>query len=87
MFKSNLKIKETNQKKIKLIWIENHKEFLEKSINIKTHHKFKSKKHNTFTEEVNKIALSVNNNKRIQSINSIEIYGFETSKDLVYKKE
>ena len=38
-------------------------------------------------EEINKIALSSNDNKRTQSIYSIEIYAHGTSKDLVCKKE
>ena len=36
-----------------------------------------------FTEEINKIALSSNDDKRMQSIDSIETYAFGTSKDLV----
>ena len=40
-----------------------------------------------FTEEVNKIALSANDNKRIQSTDSTETYAYGTSKDLVCKKE
>ena len=40
-------------------------------------------KHNVFTKEVNKIALGANDNKRIQSIDSIETYAYETSKELV----
>ena len=39
------------------------------------------------TEEVNKIALSANNDKRIQSIDSVETYAFGTSKDLLCKRE
>ena len=39
-----------------------------------TQQRFKSEKHNIFTEEINKIALSSNNDKRIQSIDSIETY-------------
>ena len=35
------------------------------------------------TEEINKISLSSNDNKKIQSIYSIEIYAYGTSKDLV----
>ena len=41
---------------------------------LKSQQGFKSEKHNVFTEEVNKIALSANDDKRIQSIDSIEIY-------------
>ena len=54
---------------------------------LKLRQRFRSEKHNVFTEEVDKIALSVNDDKRIQSIDSIEIYGYETSKDLVCKRE
>ena len=44
-------------------------------------------KNNVFAEEVNKIALSSNDDKIIQSINSGETYAYGTSKDLVCKKE
>ena len=36
-----------------------------------------------FTEEINKIALSSNDDKRMQSINSIETYAYGMNKDLV----
>ena len=49
--------------------------------------RFKSETHNVFTEEINKIALSSNDDKRIQSIDLIEKYAHGTSKDLVCKKE
>ena len=54
---------------------------------LKTQQRLKSRKHNVFTEEINKIALSSNDNKRIQSIDSIETYASETSKDVVIEKE
>ena len=38
----------------------------------KTQQRFKSEKRNVFTEEINKIALSSNGDKTIQSIDSIE---------------
>ena len=40
---------------------EDHKEFM-KTIILKTQQRFRSKKHNAFTEEINKIALSPNHN-------------------------
>ena len=49
--------------------------------------RFKSERHNVFTEEINKIALSSNDDKRIQSIDLIETYAYGTSKDLVSEKE
>ena len=54
---------------------------------LKTQLRFKSERHNVFTKEINKIALSSNDDKRMQSIDSIGIYAYGTSKDLVSKKE
>ena len=36
--------------------------------------KFKSERHNVFTEEINKFVLSSNDDERMQSIDSIERY-------------
>ena len=49
--------------------------------------RFKSERHNVFTEEINKITLSSSNDKSMQSIDSIETYAYETSKDLKCEKE
>ena len=54
---------------------------------LKTQQRFKSERHNVFTEETNKIALSLNDNKRMQSIHSIETYAYGRSKVLVSEKE
>ena len=43
--------------------------------------------YNVFTEEINKIALSLNDDKRIQSIDSIETYAYGRSKDLLSEKK
>ena len=56
-------------------------------MNSKTQQRFKNKWHNIFTEEMNKIALSSNDDKRMQSIDSIETYAYGTSKDLVSEKK
>ena len=53
---------------------------------LKSHKRFKIEKHNVLAEEVNKIALSLNDAKN-QSINSIKTYAYGTSKDLLCKKE
>ena len=58
-----------------------------KTIILKTQQSFKSERHNIFTGEINKTALSSNDNKRMQSIVSIETYACGTSKDLVSEKE
>ena len=40
-----------------------------------------------FTKEINKTALSSNDDKRMQPFGSIELYGYATTKDLVGKVE
>ena len=52
-----------------------------------TQQKFKIESHNVFTEETNKVALSSNDDKRMQSIDLIQTYPYGTSKDLVSEKE
>ena len=46
----------------------------EKEVIIKFQQRFKSKRYNVFTEEINKIVLSSNDDKKILSIDSIETY-------------
>ena len=67
---------------------EDHQKFIKNNkLILKTQQRFKSENYNVFTKETNRIALSSNDDKIIQSIDSIEIYAYEMSKDLVYKKE
>ena len=68
---------------------ENHKRIHKKpnKLTLKSQQRFKSEKHNAFTEEVNKIALSANDDKKIQPIDSIETYAYGACKVAVYKKE
>ena len=54
---------------------------------LKTQQIFKSGRYNIFTEETNKVALSSDDDKRIQSIDSIETYAYGMNKSLVCKKE
>ena len=79
--KKKLKYKINIQKKIKLTLIRNNKSIL------KTQQRLKSRRHNVFTEEIDKIALISNDDQRIQSIDSIETYACGTSKDVVSQKE
>ena len=65
-----------------------HREFIKNNKSIlKTKQKFKSGKHNIFTEKINKITLISNDDKRMQPIDSIETYAYGTSKVLVSEKE
>ena len=67
---------------------ENYKEFVKnKKLILKLHERYRSQKHDVFTGEVNNIALSGNNDKRIQSIDSVELCAYGTSKKLVCKKQ
>ena len=52
---------------------------------LKTQEGFKSERHNVFTEEITKIALSSNDDKKMQSIDLIETHAYGTSKDLAKK--
>ena len=68
--------------------IDSIKEFIKtnKSI-LEIQQRFKSERHNVFSEEINKIALNSNDDKRMQPIDLIETYAYGTSKDLVSNKE
>ena len=58
----------------------NHKEFTKSNkLILKSQQKFRSEKHYIFTEEVNKIDFSSNDNKRKQSINLIKTCAYGTS--------
>ena len=69
-----MRIKYLEKNKIKIdSLLKSHKEFIRNNKSIlKTQPRFKSERHNNFTEEINKTALSSNDDKRIQSIDSIE---------------
>ena len=54
---------------------------------MKTQQRFKKDRHNVLSEEINKIALSSNDDKRMESIDSIKTYAYGMSKDLVSEKE
>ena len=73
---------------MEVVFKKNQKQFIRNNKSLlKTQKRFKSEMHNVFIEEVNKIALSWNDDKRIQSIHSIETYAYGKSKNLVSKKE
>ena len=52
----------------------------------KSQQRFRSEKHNVFTENVNKIVLSTNDDKRIQTRDSMKIYTYEINKKLTREK-
>ena len=60
---------------------------LNNKIVLKSQQRFKSERHNIYTEEVNKIALSSNDDKRLQTFDKIKTYPYETSAGRVCKTE
>ena len=54
---------------------------------LKTQQRFKSERHNVFTEEIKKIVLSSNDDKRMQSIDSVETYPTGMGKELIWETE
>ena len=67
--------------------IKNNKVIIKNWLILTAQQRFKSERHNLFTEAINKIALSSSYDKRMQSIDWIETYAYGTSKDLIRKKE
>ena len=54
---------------------------------MKTQQRFKSERHDVFTEEINKIAFSSKDDRWMESADLKEIYKYKTKKDLVSDKE
>ena len=54
---------------------------------LKTQQGFKRQRHNVFTEEINKITLTSNDDKRTQSIDSIETYVHGMSDSIIHAKK
>ena len=67
---------------------ENYKDLLfnDKTI-LKSQLRFKSNHHDVYTEEVNKIALSSNDNKRLQTFDSVTTYPYGTNAFKVCESE
>ena len=60
---------------------------LNSDIILKLQQRFKSEAHNVYTEKVNKIALSSNDDKRLQTFDRIASYPYGTSVGKVCKTE
>ena len=65
----------------------NHKEFIKNNkLVLKSELRFRRERINVLTEKVDKITLSANDGKRIQSIDLTETYAYGLRKDLKIKK-
>ena len=68
-------INHLEKNKVDVESLKNHKEFMKSNeLILKKQKGFRSEKHNAFIGEIKKIALSANDDKRIQSIDSKETY-------------
>ena len=79
------------KKKLRLrrrLMFENYKDslFNNKTI-LKSQLRFKSDHHNVYTEEVNKIALSSNDDKRLQTFDRVTTYSYGTNAFKVCESE
>ena len=83
------KSKETKKCVIKRgIMFENYTDCLfNDKIILKSQQRFKSDHHKVYTEEINKIALSNNDDKRLQTLNEIESYPYGANAFNVCKSE
>ena len=54
---------------------------------LKSQQRFKSEAHNTYTQEINKIALRSNDDKRLETFDRITLYLYGTSVEKVCKTE
>ena len=64
-----------------------HKELIKNNkLILKTQQRFRNERYDVFTEEINKITLILHDDKRIQSIDSIETYAYGMNEVLVSEK-
>ena len=60
---------------------------LNNEIMLKSQQRFKSERYNVYTEKINKIALSSNDDKRLQTFDKITSYPYGTSVGKVCKRQ
>ena len=60
---------------------------LNDKIVVKSQQRFRSDHHSVYTEEINKIALSSNDDKRIQTFDKVTTYPFGTNAFMVCEDE
>ena len=86
---SDKKAKGTKKCAIKrILKFNNYKDcLLNNEIVLKSQQRFKSERHHVYTEEINKIALSSNDYKRLQTYDRITSYPYGTSAGKVCKTE
>ena len=80
--------KEQKMCKKRILKFNDYKDCLLKNeIVLKSQQRFKSESHNVYTEEINKIAISSNDGKRLQTYDKTASYPYGTSAGKVRKTE
>ena len=70
------------------LMFKNYKDFLfHDKIILKSQKRFKSDCHNVYTKQMNKVALSSNDDKRLQTFEKITTYPYGTNRFEVYESE
>ena len=70
------------------LMFENYKDYLFNcEVILKSQQRFKSSHQNVYTEEVNKTALSSNDDKRLKTFDTMETYPYGTNAFKVYESE
>ena len=70
------------------LMFKNYKDFLfHDKIILKSQQRFKSDCHNVYTKQMNKVALSSNDDKRLQTFEKITTYPYGTNMFEVYESE
>ena len=81
-------VKKIRRQKERRLKFSDHKDcLLNNEIILKSQQRFKSEKHDVYTEEVNKITLSSNDDKRLQTFDRITSYPYGKSAGEVCKTE
>ena len=66
---------------------DNYEEFLEEKKILRSQKRFKSDGHDVYTEEINKVALSFNDDKRIIDYDGITTSPYEIGAGILCKQE
>ena len=70
------------------LMVKNYKDCLfNNKVILKSQQRFKSDNHNVYTEQINKIALDRNDDKRLQTFDKITTYRYETNAFKVCKSK
>ena len=71
----------------RIVFIENREESIKRNKKLKSRQRFQNQRHGVFTEEINKISLGSNDDKRMQSIDSIQTCAYGKKASNMYERK